>query len=176
MHRLDAPGNKRWVFNAISSCFFCSDGSIRRALTQATRRYHFSGDPPSNHLVLAWFRTGGGMRHGHMIKGQQGRNDASSLSHHLLRERVIIIIILRGKKHIGKNINTHSRTIRKAGDGFGWVRRYLFLTWKVWETNIFAPIRNKKENRFSERYVWRNQYIGFVDSTHTYVGINNMYV
>ena len=36
------------------------------------------------------------MRHGHMIKGQQGRNDASSLSHHLLRERVIIIIILSG--------------------------------------------------------------------------------
>ena len=46
------------------------------------------------------------MRHGHMIKGQQGRNDESSLSHHLLRERVIIIIILREKKHIGKNINT----------------------------------------------------------------------
>ena len=51
------------------------------------------------------------MRHGHMIKGQQGRNDASSLSHHLLRERVIIIIILREKKHIGKNINTHSKKL-----------------------------------------------------------------
>ena len=51
-------------FYAISSCFCCSDGSIRRALTQAIRRYHFFRDPPSTHLVLAWFRTGGGMRHG----------------------------------------------------------------------------------------------------------------
>ena len=27
--------------------------------------------PPSTHLVLAWFRTGGGMRHGRLIKGQE---------------------------------------------------------------------------------------------------------
>lgn len=59
LHRLVAHEVKRWVFYAISSCFCCSDGSMRRALTQAIRRYYFFRDPPSTHLVLAWFWTGG---------------------------------------------------------------------------------------------------------------------
>ena len=46
-------------FYAISSCFCCSDGSMQLALTQAIRRYYFFRDPPSTHLVLAWFWTGG---------------------------------------------------------------------------------------------------------------------
>ena len=66
-------------FYAILSCFCCSDGSIRRALTQAIRRYHFFRDPPSTHLVLAWFRTGGGMRHGRLIRGQERTIELSRL-------------------------------------------------------------------------------------------------
>ena len=55
------------------------------------------------------------MRHGHMIKGQQGRNDASFLSHHLLRERVIIIIILRVKNTYEKNVNLIVAPSEKPG-------------------------------------------------------------
>jgi hypothetical protein len=108
----------------IPRAFLVAAGSERCALTPATRRYPFRRNHPDAHLVFSDFGQGGDAPWSPIKEGKNKRS--SSLSE---RERVSNIIkILRLKKLRKKISHTRSRTIRKAGNGFGWVRRYLFLT------------------------------------------------
>ncbi len=63
VHRLSAPGDKRWVFEVMALAFFVAASSKGRVLTLATRRYPFCCNPLRPRCVLAWSRTRGMQRH-----------------------------------------------------------------------------------------------------------------
>ncbi len=86
-----------------------------------------------------------------LIKGQERTIERSRLS--VERESVSnIIIILRVKTHRKKILILVVAPSEKPGTASDGCELFVSHMKSV-RTNIFAPIQNKKENRFSELYV-----------------------